>query len=128
MTPSWEEREAIASKLGVIKCDHCLRLCPYCPRLLAVRPDLACPSPKGESEAITEPSTFRKAVNLSKAVVTHAVAGFPEADGALVARRLEICRTCENYDPGPPARCRACGCFLDIKLTWADQRCPINRW
>lgn len=80
------------------------------------------------NERKANPSLIRKAANFGRAVIQHAVAGFPEADGTTVAQRLEICRTCENYDSGPPARCRACGCFLDIKLTWADQRCPINRW
>lgn len=127
MIPSPSERERIGAALGVVKCDHCLKLCPYCPRLLAVRPDLA-PELQPIDDRIDNPAFFRKAVNLGKAIVEHAVAGFPEADGAMVARRLEICHTCENYDPGLPARCRACGCFLDIKIAWAEQKCPIGRW
>lgn len=127
MTPTWEEREKIGSEFGVIKCSHCIRLCPYCPKLLAVRPDLAW-IPNNIADSIEPPSLFHNAANFGKALVTHAVAGFPEADEAMVVRRLEICHTCEKYDPGPPARCRACGCFLDIKIAWAEQKCPIGRW
>jgi hypothetical protein len=40
MTPPLEERREIARGLGLEKCGHCLALCPYCPRLLELRPDL----------------------------------------------------------------------------------------
>ncbi len=34
------DRERIAGDLGIAKCAHCLRLCPYCPRLIAALPSL----------------------------------------------------------------------------------------
>lgn len=53
--------------------------------------------------------------------------------GALVVsqevkeQRLEVCRTCEWYDP-EQVRCKHCGCFLEEKATFALDSCPIGKW
>lgn len=131
MDPSWEEREIIGAKLGVVKCSHCLRLCPYCPRLLAVRPDLAWVPPEGYLEEShpesNDPSLFQKIVNLSRAVTQHVAAGLQHTDEETVKYRLEICHTCDRFNP-THSTCRVCGCNMTIKAKWAEQRCPINKW
>lgn len=124
MTPSIEEREAIAAALGLAPCAHCLRPCPYCPRLLAARPDLA---PGPAPAPAVGPGPLTKAAHFGRALVTHAVAGFPAADEATARARLEICRACDRFDRARTA-CRACGCHLEVKIRWADQRCPIGKW
>lgn len=121
MNPTLEEREAIAASLGIVKCDHCLRLCPYCPRLMIMRPDLmAEPIPPS-------PSFIQKAANFGRAITQHLTAGLPQADEATVAHRLSICHNCEKFDAERTA-CRVCGCHLDIKVRWQEQKCPISKW
>lgn len=121
MELTWEEREEIGRSLGIVKCDHCLRLCPFCPRLLAVRPDLASPLP------ISEPSLLQKAANFGRAITQHLAAGLPHTDEATVARRLSICQVCEYFDATRTA-CRKCGCYMEVKVKWAEQKCPIGKW
>lgn len=43
------------------------------------------------------------------------------------ARRLAICEGCEYYDAGR-ARCRVCGCAVDLKALIASEHCPIGKW
>jgi len=53
--------------------------------------------------------------------------------GALVVsqevkeQRLEVCRTCDWYDPSQ-VRCKHCGCFLEEKANFALDSCPIGKW
>lgn len=75
----------------------------------------------------TEPSIFRKVANFGRAIVTHAVAGFPDCGDKEAARRLSICRACEKFDIEKTA-CRVCGCNLDIKARWTEQKCPFGKW
>ena len=72
-------------------------------------------------------SFFHKAANFGKAIVTHAVAGFPETDEETVRFRFESCRSCEHFDEGKTS-CRKCGCHLEIKIRWREQKCPIGKW
>lgn len=39
--------------------------------------------------------------------------------------RLNICAGCDKNDGG---RCRACGCFLEMKTKFATSYCPIMKW
>jgi len=45
----------------------------------------------------------------------------------VAAERLEICKSCEYYDP-EQLRCKHCGCFLENKVRWALDSCPIDKW
>jgi hypothetical protein len=45
----------------------------------------------------------------------------------VAAERLEICKSCEYYDP-EQLRCKHCGCFLEHKVKWALDSCPIEKW
>jgi len=45
----------------------------------------------------------------------------------IAEERLEICKSCEYYDP-EQLRCKHCGCFLEHKVRWALDSCPIEKW
>lgn len=136
MVPDLEERERIAASLGIVKCDLCPRLCPYCPRLLAARPDLAWVPPSETfgpewhfetARPESEPSFLQKAANFGRAITQHVAAGLPQTDDATVSHRLEVCHSCEHFDAARTA-CKVCGCNMQIKVRWAEQRCPVNKW
>jgi hypothetical protein len=78
------------------------------------------------------PGLVRQAVNLAGAVVQHVVAGAPPASEEERERRLAICRanTCGFYREIDRCAHAKCGCHLEIKASWADQRCPLDppRW
>ena len=42
-------------------------------------------------------------------------------------RRLAICDTCE-FLFAPTKQCKKCGCFLKMKTSFADFKCPIDKW
>lgn len=41
--------------------------------------------------------------------------------------RLEICKKCPFYDD-LQHRCKKCGCNLGVKVKFALDSCPINKW
>jgi hypothetical protein len=76
------------------------------------------------------PSLIQKAVNFSKAIVQHVAAGLPQASEDLIAKRLAICELCVEYFDKDRRACKhkSCGCSVDKKTPWLDQKCPISRW
>ncbi len=43
------------------------------------------------------------------------------------AQRLETCKTCEWYDD-TQTKCKHCGCFLPVKVSFALDSCPVGKW
>ena len=43
------------------------------------------------------------------------------------AQRLEICKSCEWYDD-TQTKCKHCGCYLPAKVSFALDRCPVQKW
>lgn len=43
------------------------------------------------------------------------------------ARRLEVCRACDRYDPAY-GRCTACGCACGWKASLDTETCPLDKW
>jgi hypothetical protein len=41
--------------------------------------------------------------------------------------RMAICKQCEYYDDRQ-VRCRHCGCFLEHKVKFAIDSCPLQKW
>ena len=52
--------------------------------------------------------------------------------------RMSVCKTCEQFEPDG-AKCRVCGCYLDIKTKCSVSRspkrpfgeithCPLGKW
>jgi len=72
------------------------------------------------------PGIFQKAVNFTKAVVKHAATGFQRVPLNVFHDRMNICNACENKTN--EGTCKLCGCFLNIKNTWASEQCPIKKW
>jgi hypothetical protein len=51
----------------------------------------------------------------------------PRSSEELSNERLEICRGCEWYK-AKSNQCKKCGCFMKLKTTLAEARCPIGKW
>lgn len=49
---------------------------------------------------------------------------------ALAEKRLEICKSCENWADGLiDSYCKACGCMFKAKVfTTAENGCPLGKW
>lgn len=43
-----------------------------------------------------------------------------------VMLRAKICSECKER--GDDDICSVCGCVIPIKITWADQSCPLGKW
>ncbi len=83
-------------------------------------------STPGETEG---PGLLQKAVNFGNALVGHVAAGLPTVDDATAEARLVTCRGCDWFDTAHVScRHQGCGCVLEIKTRWADQKCPIGKW
>ena len=73
------------------------------------------------------PGLLTKAANVARAVIDHAVAGFPEASEETARARLTICRSCPDLDAAARS-CNRCGCKMDVKVYWSEQACPAGKW
>ena len=51
----------------------------------------------------------------------------PRSQEELVAYRLEICRGCPFFRKLSQT-CRKCGCFMTLKTTLKNAKCPIDKW
>lgn len=51
----------------------------------------------------------------------------PRSDEELIQSRLEICNQCEWLHKGL-MKCRKCGCFMKLKTTLKQAKCPLERW
>ena len=45
----------------------------------------------------------------------------------LAAYRLEICKACPAFRPRTQT-CKKCGCFMKLKTTLENAKCPIGKW
>lgn len=70
---------------------------------------------------------FNMAGRFTKAVFNHAKDGFKKVDSEIFQKRLDICKTCELFDKDQ-TRCKQCGCFLNVKASWASEKCPVDKW
>ena len=41
--------------------------------------------------------------------------------------RMEVCDQCEQYNKDSQT-CGICHCFMPLKTTMANMRCPIDKW
>ena len=51
----------------------------------------------------------------------------PRSDQDIVESRLKICNSCPAFRKNTK-RCSKCGCFMKIKATLLDAKCPIGTW
>jgi Family of unknown function (DUF6171) len=76
------------------------------------------------------PSLSTRAKNFSRAAFAEAKAiaqGVPKVSEEEAERRLEICRSCDEFIPEKMG-CRKCGCRLRVKTAWRAVKCPIDKW
>ena len=82
-----------------------------------------------ESESQQSPELLQRVANFFKATGEHLVSGAKICSDDEIARRIEVCRSCDRFDK-LRSWCTVCGCpisesqrFLS-KLAWAEQSCP----
>lgn len=51
----------------------------------------------------------------------------PRSDKDLVEQRLAICNTCPWLNKAFK-KCRKCGCFMQLKSTLRQAKCPLGHW
>jgi hypothetical protein len=51
----------------------------------------------------------------------------PRSDKELIEQRLEICKVCPAFNKYLN-KCRKCGCFMQLKTTLLQAKCPIGKW
>ncbi len=49
------------------------------------------------------------------------------APRAIAAERLAICERCDRYK-ADTTQCEICQCFMPIKTTFANVKCPLDKW
>ena len=49
------------------------------------------------------------------------------AERELTEYRLNICQTCPMFNKYSK-RCRKCGCFMKLKSTLKQAKCPLHKW
>lgn len=53
--------------------------------------------------------------------------GFKLSPALLKAQRIEVCRSCLDFEPGK-RRCRVCGCDVEAKAAFKALSCPKGIW
>ena len=51
----------------------------------------------------------------------------PRSSEELGQYRLEICQSCDLFRPKSQT-CKKCGCFMKLKTTLENAKCPIGKW
>ena len=49
------------------------------------------------------------------------------APRAVHLERMGVCEACDRYNEDS-GTCEICGCFMKLKTTMANLRCPIDKW
>ena len=75
----------------------------------------------------SEPTLPHRVVTATKAVVKHAMNRFVAVDRKTREKRLNICRSCDRFND-KNISCSECGCYLQIKTSWASEKCPLDKW
>jgi hypothetical protein len=51
----------------------------------------------------------------------------PRSDKELIEQRLAICNKCPWLDKRL-TKCKKCGCFMKLKSTLKQAKCPLEKW
>lgn len=76
------------------------------------------------------PSLPDQAKNLAKfafQVLKYGVSHDLQCTDEVILKRRAICEACDRRDP-VPNRCMECGCYLDPKIQFALDSCPLGKW
>jgi hypothetical protein len=82
---------------------------------------------KNKTFSHPEPNIIKKVINLSNAIISHINNGSKICSQDLVEKRINICLSCDKYNPNKDS-CSECGCYLSVKTSWAEQKCPLGKW
>ena len=74
---------------------------------------------------IAESSFLEMAASFTTSMARFASSGFKTVDRGSFRVRLEQCLSCEHRQG---SRCKACGCFFDLKARLPHEDCPIGCW
>lgn len=77
------------------------------------------------------PSLPKKVSNYTKAIIKHTVDGFKNTPDKIQEKRLSICKMCPFRNPESDVLIcthEDCGCFIQEKIVWASEKCPIGLW
>ena len=72
------------------------------------------------------PSLLSQAKNLVVSVGQHAASGMKITPPAESTKRWNTCLACKKLID--KSRCAVCGCYMEVKSTWAEQKCPEGKW
>jgi hypothetical protein len=72
------------------------------------------------------PGLLRQGLNLITAVAQHVATGMQSSDSETYQKRMAICKACPKLRPDN--RCSGCGCFMNVKASWDEQKCPDGKW
>lgn len=51
----------------------------------------------------------------------------PRSNKEMIESRLAICNECPWFVK-KLAKCRRCGCFMTLKTTLENAKCPLDKW
>ena len=51
----------------------------------------------------------------------------PRSDRDLIEYRLSICNTCPSLNKRL-MKCKKCGCYMKLKSTLKQAKCPLEKW
>ena len=77
------------------------------------------------------PSLPKKIINYTKASIKHLADGLVHTTLETQEERRSICRQCPFRDSESPVLICShpdCGCYIDSKVVWASEECPIGLW
>jgi len=76
------------------------------------------------------PTIAQKASSFIQASLKFMATGMHRVKDDIRDQRMTICESCEFCDKtnNKHPSCTKCGCFLNIKISWASEGCPIDKW
>jgi hypothetical protein len=61
----------------------------------------------------------------AKALARFLGSAFKTVSGATHRQRLQTCGVCQHHTG---MRCRACGCFTNVRAWLPHEECPLGKW
>lgn len=77
------------------------------------------------------PNLVKKTINLGKALFQHVIDGLGTTPDNVQQERIQTCRMCPfRHTSSNDLVCthEDCGCYIETKVTWASEECPIGLW
>jgi len=88
---------------------------------------ISIPKNKINANEYKSPSIVKKIQNFATSVVNHISNGMIKVSDPIKEERMAICRACPLFNSSNKT-CNKCGCFLEVKTSWASEKCPEGKW